>query len=42
MQPVYVPKDPREKAMQRALMQYKDPKTTRSCMKRWSLRTEKT
>ena len=26
MQPVYVPKDPREKAMQRALMQYKDPK----------------
>ena len=26
MQPAYVPKDPREKAMQRALMQYKDPK----------------
>ena len=26
MQPVYVPRDPREKAMQRALMQYKDPK----------------
>ena len=26
MQPVYVPKDPHEKAMQRALMQYKDPK----------------
>ena len=26
MQPVYVPKDPREKAMQRALMQYRDPK----------------
>ena len=25
MQPVYVPKDPREKAMQRALMQYKRP-----------------
>ena len=26
MQPVYVPKNPHEKAMQRALMQYKDPK----------------
>ncbi len=26
MQPVYVPRDPHEKAMQRALMQYKDPK----------------
>ena len=26
MQPVYVPRDVREKAMQRALMQYKDPK----------------
>ena len=26
MQPVYVPKDPREKAMQRALMQYRNPK----------------
>ena len=26
MQPVYVPKVPHEKAMQRALMQYKDPK----------------
>ena len=25
MQPVYVPKDPREKAMQRALMQYRSP-----------------
>ena len=26
MQPVYVPKNPHEKAMQRALMQYRDPK----------------
>ena len=26
MKPVYVPKDPREKAMQRALIQYRDPK----------------
>ncbi len=26
MKPVYVPKDPHEKAMQRALMQYKNPK----------------
>lgn len=26
MQPVYVPKNPHEKAMQRALIQYKDPK----------------
>ena len=26
MQPVYVPRNPHEKAMQRALMQYKDPK----------------
>ena len=26
MQPVYVPKNPHEKAMQRALMQYQDPK----------------
>ena len=26
MQPVYVPKTPREKAMQRALIQYRDPK----------------
>ena len=26
MSPVYVPKDPHEKAMQRALMQYRDPK----------------
>lgn len=26
MQPVYVPKNPREKAMQRALIQYRDPK----------------
>ena len=26
MQPVYIPKNPHEKAMQRALMQYKDPK----------------
>lgn len=26
MQPVYVPKDPHEKAMQRALLQYKNPK----------------
>ncbi len=26
MEPVYVPRDPHEKAMQRALMQYRDPK----------------
>ncbi|MGM9651639.1 MAG: YgiQ family radical SAM protein [Faecousia sp.] len=26
MKPVYVPRDPREKAMQRALIQYRDPK----------------
>ena len=26
MQPVYVPTDPHEKAMQRALIQYRDPK----------------
>ena len=26
MQPVYVAKDPHEKAMQRALIQYRDPK----------------
>ena len=26
MQPVYVPKNPHEKAMQRALIQYRDPK----------------
>ena len=26
MEPVYVPRDPREKAMQRALIQYKDPR----------------
>ena len=26
MEPVYVPKNPHEKAMQRALMQYRDPK----------------
>ena len=26
MTPVYVPKSPKEKAMQRALMQYKNPK----------------
>jgi len=26
MEPVYVPKDPHEKAMQRALIQYRDPK----------------
>ena len=26
MTPVYVPKDPKEKAMQRALIQYKNPK----------------
>ena len=26
MKPVYVPKDPHEKAMQRALIQYRDPK----------------
>ena len=26
MKPVYVPKNPHEKAMQRALMQYRDPK----------------
>ena len=26
MEPVYVPKNPHEKAMQRALIQYKDPK----------------
>ncbi len=26
MEPVYVPRDPHEKAMQRALMQYRNPK----------------
>lgn len=26
MQPVYIPKNPHEKAMQRALIQYRDPK----------------
>ena len=26
MEPVYVPKNPREKAMQRALIQYRNPK----------------
>ena len=26
MKPVYVPRDPHEKAMQRALMQYRNPK----------------
>ena len=26
MKPVYVPKNPHEKAMQRALIQYRDPK----------------
>ena len=29
MEPIYVPKDPREKAMQRALIQYRDPKNYR-------------
>ena len=29
MKPVYVPKDPHEKAMQRALIQYRDPKNYR-------------
>ena len=29
MEPVYVPTDPREKAMQRALIQYRDPKNYR-------------
>ena len=29
MKPVYVPRDPHEKAMQRALIQYKDPKNYR-------------
>lgn len=28
MEPVYVPRDPHEKAMQRALLQYKNPKNT--------------
>lgn len=35
MERVYVPTDPHEKAMQRALIQYRDPKTTPSCGKRW-------
>ncbi len=36
MEPVYVPRNPHEKAMQRALIQYRDPKTTGWSTKPWS------